>query len=52
MTVEDYVASPADNYKFMAEADAKAAAAAKPAPIPASVPASTPAAATAQPPKP
>jgi hypothetical protein len=52
MTVEDYVASPADNYKFMAEADAKAAAAAKPAPTPASVPASVPAAATAQPPKP
>jgi hypothetical protein len=50
MTVDDYVATPADNYKFMASQDVKAApaapavAAAKPAVV-------TPAAAT-QPPKP
>ena len=50
MTVDDYVATPADNYKFMASQDAKpttvapATAAAKPAVV-------TPAAAT-QPPKP
>ena len=46
MTVDDYVASPADNYKFMAQQDApKAAPAATtaPAPIPAAV---------TQPPKP
>lgn len=46
MTVEDYVATPADNYKFMANMDApKAAPAATtaPAPIPAAV---------TQPPKP
>jgi len=46
MTVDDYVASPADNYKFMAQQDAPKAApatAAAPAPIPASV---------TQPPKP
>ena len=49
MTVDDYVATPADNYKFMAEMDkpkpaAPAASAATPAPTPASV--------TSQPPKP
>src|SRR3954452_22875995 len=49
MTVDDYVATPADNYKFMADADkpkpaAPAASAATPAPTPASV--------TSQPPKP
>ena len=49
MTVDDYVATPADNYKYMAEMDkpkgaAPAASAATPAPIPAS--------ATTQPPKP
>ena len=46
MTVDDYVASPADNYKFMAQQDAPKAAPATttaPAPIPASV---------TQPPKP
>ena len=48
MTVDDYVATPADNYKFMADMDKKAsppaASGATPAPIPA--------AATSQPPKP
>jgi hypothetical protein len=43
MTVDDYVATPADNYKFMAEMDKPKAAA------PATV---TPAAAPTQPPKP
>ena len=43
MTVDDYVATPADNYKFMAEMEAPKAAA------PAAV---TPAAAPTQPPKP
>jgi hypothetical protein len=46
MTVDDYVASPADNYKFMAQQEAPKAAPATttaPAPIPASV---------TQPPKP
>jgi hypothetical protein len=46
MTVDDYVATPADNYKFMAEMDKpKAAAPAAPAAV-------TPAAAPTQPPKP
>jgi hypothetical protein len=44
MTVEDYVSTPADNYKFLASQGAKAAPPAAPAP--------TPAAVTAQPPKP
>jgi hypothetical protein len=44
MTVDDYVATPSDNYKFMAEMNAPKAAAPTP-------PAPTPAAAT-QPPKP
>jgi len=49
MTVDDYVSTPADNYKFMANMDAPkpaapAAAKATPAPTPASV--------TSQPPKP
>ena len=49
MTVDDYVATPADNYKFMASQDVKASPA---APAVASKPAVvTPAAAT-QPPKP
>jgi len=46
MTVDDYVATPADNYKFMAQHDAPKAAPATttaPAPIPAAV---------TQPPKP
>jgi hypothetical protein len=43
-TVDDYVATPADNYKFMAEMNApKSAAPAPPAPTPAASP---------QPPKP
>jgi hypothetical protein len=48
MTVEDYVATPADNYRFLANMDAP-----KAAPVPAQVttPAPTPAAVT-QPPKP
>lgn len=64
MTVDDYVSTPVDNYKFLADRDAKAAAAAaKPAATPAAAPAAaaakpvvTPAAAPAapanQPPKP
>jgi len=44
MTVDDYVATPADNYKFVAGMDAKAATPATPAPTQASVP--------TQPPKP
>ena len=50
MTVDDYVATPADNYKFMASQDAKPAAAA-PAVAAAKPAVVTPAAAT-QPPKP
>src|SRR5437868_1376196 len=48
MTVDDYVATPADNYKFMADMDKKAS---PPAPSGAT-PAPTPAAVTSQPPKP
>ena len=48
MTVDDYVATPADNYKFMASQDSKSAPA---APAPAAKAVVTPAAAT-QPPKP
>lgn len=48
MTVDDYVATPVDNYKYMAEMEAPKPAA--PAASPAT-PAATPAAAT-QPPKP
>jgi hypothetical protein len=47
MTVDDYVATPVDNYKFMANAEAPKAVApatVTPAPTPASVP--------SQPPKP
>ena len=47
MTVDDYVATPVDNYKFMADMDkskTQAPASATPAPTPASVP--------TQPPKP
>ncbi len=47
MTVDDYVATPADNYKFMANMDAP-----KAAPAPAVTPAPTPAAVATQPPKP
>ena len=46
MTVDDYVATPSDNYKYMASMDAP-----KAAPAAAATPAPTPAAAT-QPPKP
>jgi hypothetical protein len=66
MTVDDYVSTPADNYKFMASQDAKsqapAASSATPAPTPASAPSQpkaqavgasvTPASAPSQPPKP
>ena len=48
MTVDDYVATPADNYKFLADMDAPKAA---PAPAQNATPAPTPASAT-QPPKP
>ena len=47
MTVDDYVATPADNYKFMAEMNAP-----KPAAPAAATPVVTPAAAPTQPPKP
>ena len=46
MTVEDYIATPADNYKFMAQQKALTA------PPNAATPAPTPAAASTQPPKP
>ena len=49
MTVDDYVATPVDNYKFMADLEKPKAA------VPAAsavTPAPTPAAATSQPPKP
>ena len=57
MTVSDYVSTPADNYKFLANMNApKAAAPAAPATQAAAVspatPAPTPAAAPKQPPKP
>lgn len=45
MTVDDYVAAPADNYKFMANYDAPKA-------VPPATPAPTPAAVSSQPPKP
>ena len=51
MTVDDYVATPADNYKVMASQDAKPAAAAPTAPAAMAKPVVTQAAAT-QPPKP
>jgi hypothetical protein len=50
MTVDDYVATPADNYKFLANMDAPKAAA--PASVAPATPAVTPAAAPSQPPKP
>jgi hypothetical protein len=50
MTVDDYVATPADNYKFMANMDAPKTAA-PPSAKPATPPA-TPAAVPTQPPKP
>lgn len=51
MTVDDYVATPADNYKFMASQDSKSATAPAAAPPVAKPAVVTPAAAT-QPPKP
>ena len=51
MTVDDYVATPADNYKFMADMDKPKSAPAVPA-ASAATPAPTPAAAPTQPPKP
>jgi hypothetical protein len=47
MTVDDYVATPADNYKFMADANSKSAA-----PAASATPPATPAAVSTQPPKP
>lgn len=49
MTVDDYVATPADNYKFLAEMNAPKAAAPATA---TGTPAPTPASAPTQPPKP
>jgi len=50
MTVDDYIATPSDNYKFLAQQDAPKAAL---APVQATKPAVvTPAAAPSQPPKP
>jgi len=49
LTVNDYVATPADNYKFMADLEKPKAA---PAPAATATPAPTPAAATSQPPRP
>ena len=47
MTVEDYIATPADNYKFLAQQRSLA-----PKPARVATPAPTPAAASTQPPKP
>jgi len=49
LTVNDYVATPADNYKFMADLEKPKAA---PPPAATATPAPTPAAATSQPPRP
>jgi hypothetical protein len=52
MTVDDYISTPADNYRFMADLDKKAAPATA-APAASATPAPTPAAVTtSQPPKP
>lgn len=56
MTVDDYISTPADNYKFMVGQEAKEAAAPAPAapaavPKPAATPAAAPAAPPTQPPK-
>ena len=48
MTVDDYVATPADNYKFMADMNKPKAAAPTASPTPAPIPAAVP----RQPPKP
>jgi hypothetical protein len=50
MTVDDYVATPADNYKFMADMEKPKAEA--PSTAPAVVPAAAPATPPIQPPKP
>jgi hypothetical protein len=50
MTVDDYVATPADNYKFMADMNAPKPAA--PAAVPAVTPAAAPVPPPSQPPKP
>ncbi|HVI05439.1 MAG TPA: hypothetical protein VM711_05035 [Sphingomicrobium sp.] len=50
MTVDDYVSTPADNYKFTANMEAPKAAA--PPTTPGAAPPATPAAAPSQPPKP
>lgn len=50
MTVDDYVATPADNYKYMATMDAPKSTA--PPTTPGAAPPVTPAAAPSQPPKP
>ena len=47
MTVDDYVSTPADNYKFMASQNAPQAS-----PMKSATPAPTPAAVSTQPPKP
>jgi hypothetical protein len=53
MTIDDYVSTPADNYKFMASQNAKAAAPAAPAKPATVTPAAAPAKpASPQPPKP
>jgi hypothetical protein len=56
MTVDDYVATPADNYKFVAQMNAPKAAAPAAAALPGAVVKATPAAASvtpaSQPPKP
>jgi hypothetical protein len=49
MTVDDYVATPADNYKYLATMDSPKAAA---PPAATATPAPTPASAPSQPPKP
>lgn len=53
MTVDDYVSTPADNYKFMTNMDAKqASATAAPSATTTAKPVVTPASAPSQPPKP
>ena len=52
MTIDDYVGTSADNYRFMAEQNAPKPPAATPAGVPAAVPASQPKPATPQQPQP
>jgi hypothetical protein len=49
MTVDDYVASPVDNYKYMVSMNTPAG---KPEPAKSATPAATPASVSSQPPKP